>query len=64
MDFKMSEDDFIDYNIYPTATNLTESDLAEMRDSCLKVLAPYILDYLWHMDPFHLQIIPATKNSR
>ena len=62
MDFKINDDDFIDYNIFPTESNLSETELSEFRDSCLNILAPYIVDYLWHLDPFHLQVIMGRVN--
>ena len=64
MDFKITDDDFIEYNIYPYGSDLSDSDLSELRDTSLRVLAPFILDYLWHMDPFHLQIVPASRDAR
>ena len=52
------DEDFVEYHIYPTEP-MSESQLGDLRDTALKHLAVYIVDYLWHIDPFHLKIIPG-----
>lgn len=64
MEFKISADDFIEYNIFPASGNLSEQDLSELRDRCLQVLAPFVVDYLWHQDAFHLQAVAGTPKLR
>ncbi len=49
------EDDFVEYFIY-TSRSSTGPEMNDLRDSILEVLAPYLIDYLWHIDRFNVQI--------
>lgn len=64
MEFKISNDDYIEYNIYPSNENSSETELGEFRDRCLQILAPYVIDYLWHLDSFNLQVVAGRLNNR
>jgi SGT1 protein len=64
MDFKVRDDDFVEYNIYPATESVSDQDLSELRDRCLQILAPYVIDYLWHIDSFNLQTVPGNQKVR
>jgi len=64
MEFKISDDDYIEYNIYPVNENLSETQLTEFRDKCLQIVAPYAVNYLWHLDYFNLQVVAGRSKSR
>ena len=64
MEFKISADDFIEYNIFPSSGNLSDQELSELRDQCLQVLAPFVVNYLWHQDAFHLQAVAGSPKVR
>jgi hypothetical protein len=49
------DDDYVEYFIY-SSTSSSEIEINDLRDSILEALAPYLIDYLWHIDRFNVQI--------
>ena len=64
MEFKISNDDYVEYNFYPSNENFSEAELGEFRDKCLQIVAPYVVDYLWHLDSFNLHVVSQRLNNR
>jgi hypothetical protein len=53
MEFKAVEEDFVVYSIYSVDPAL---DVYALRNQCLSVLEPQLTLYLWHQDPFVLNV--------
>ena len=64
MEFKISNDDYVEYNFYPSNENFSEAELGEFRDKCLQIVAPEVVDYLWHLDSFNLHVVSQRCYNR
>ena len=53
-------DDFVEYTLHPSNASLSyndrEKELMSLRDEYLIILSRYTMDYMWHHDPFTLNI--------
>ena len=53
-------DDFVEYTIHPVDFDTSKDDnsqkLQNLRDECLSIISSYIVQYMWHQDPFTLRL--------
>jgi len=53
----------VEYFIY-SSTSDSKDEIIKLKDSILEVLAPFLIDYLWHIDRFNLQIANSSTHDR
>jgi len=57
---KETSEDFVEYTIHPVDFDISKGNtiqkLHNLRDECLSIVSSYIVQYLWHQDPFTLII--------
>ena len=51
---KESCEDYVEYSIYPVESDNSSINLQNLRDECLAHITPYIVQYMWHKEPFSL----------
>ena len=51
---KESCEDYVEYSIYPVESDESSINLQNLRDECLAHITPYIVQYMWHKEPFSL----------
>lgn len=51
---KESCEDYVEYSIYPVESDISSINLQNLRDECLAYITPYIVQYMWHNEPFSL----------
>lgn len=51
---KVSEDS-VEYRLFPVISGHGDNQtLLDILDTCLALVSPHVVDYIWHIDPFQL----------
>ncbi|XP_061168215.1 protein ecdysoneless homolog [Saccostrea echinata] len=60
---KKVREDCVEYRIFPAVSGHNDHQtLLNTLDTCLAVVSPHVVDYIWHIDPFQLTPVDGTKD--